>query len=312
MSGRALVTGGCGFIGSHLVRALLARGHAVRVLDDLSSGHRANLADVLGEVELIEADLRDPAARARACEGVEVVFHQGAVPSVPRSVAEPERTFSVNVVGTHDLLLSARAAGARRLVFASSSSVYGDQPTLPKHEQQPPAPVSPYAAQKLAGEQLGMAFARSLGLEVVALRYFNVFGPRQDPHSGYAAVVPAFTSALLRGEPPLIHGDGEQTRDFTFVEDVVRANLAAASAPAASGRVFNVAGGRRVSINALFEQLARWVGREDVRPRHGPPRPGDVRDSLASIEAAREGLGWTPEVPLEEGLRRTVEAYRAG
>ncbi len=311
MSEKVLVTGGCGFIGSHLVRHLLARGSEVRVLDDLSSGRRSNLDGVLGDVELLEEDLRDLEVCRRACADVQVVLHQGAVPSVPRSIREPERSFAVNVVGTHNLLLAAREAGARRLVMASSSSVYGDTPTLPKHEGMPPAPMSPYAAQKLAAEQLGLAFARSMGLEVVALRYFNVFGPRQDPASGYAAVVPAFTAALLRGEPPTINGDGEQTRDFTFVEDVVRANLLAAEAPRASGHTFNVAGGRRISINELFRAIARWVGREDVQPIHGPARAGDVRDSLASVEAAKELLGWTPEVPLDEALRRTVEAYRA-
>jgi UDP-glucose 4-epimerase len=310
MSDLVLVTGGCGFIGSHLVRALLARGDRVRVMDDLSSGKRANLADVAKDVDVHVADVRDAAACARACDGASVVYHQGARPSVPKSVDDPQGTFDVNVVGTHNVLLAARAAGARRVVIASSSSVYGHQPELPKHERMPPMPASPYAAQKLAAEQLGLAFARSMGLEVVALRYFNVFGPRQDPLSAYAAVIPAFADALLRGKPPTIHGDGQQTRDFTFVEDVVRANLAAGAREGASGHTVNVAAGRRTSLLDLFLHIARLTGREDVAPVHTPTRQGDVRDSLASIDLAREVLGWRPEVTLEDGLRRTVDAYR--
>lgn len=310
MSERVLVTGGCGFIGSHLVRALLAAGRRVRVLDDLSSGKPENLGEVLADVELQRADLRDAGAVARACEGVAVVYHQGARPSVPRSVDDPQGSFDVNVVGTHHLLLAARAAGARRVVIASSSSVYGDQPELPKHEGMPPQPASPYAAQKLAAEQLGMAFARGMGLEVAALRYFNVYGPRQDPSSAYAAVIPSFTAALLAGRAPTIYGDGEQTRDFTFVGDVVRANLAAGEVAGASGHAVNVAGGERVSLLALHGHLARLTGAEHVAPAHAPPRKGDVRDSLASVERAERVLGWRPEVPLEEGLRLTVDAYR--
>lgn len=310
MSEQVLVTGGCGFIGSHLVRALLERGARVRVLDDLSSGKLTNLGDARGDVEVHEADLRDAAAVARACGGVSVVYHQGARPSVPRSVDDPQGSFDVNVVGTHHLLLAARAAGARRVVIASSSSVYGDQPELPKHEGLPPMPASPYAAQKLAAEQLGMAFARSMGLEVVALRYFNVYGPRQDPTSAYAAVIPSFATSLLAGRPPTIYGDGEQTRDFTFVGDVVRANLLAGGVPGASGSFLNVAGGERVSLLELHRHLARLAGAEHVAPVHAPPRKGDVRDSLASVERAARVLGWRPEVPLEEGLRLTVEAYR--
>lgn len=311
MSERVLVTGGCGFIGSHLVQALLARGARVRVLDDLSSGRVENLGAARADVELHQADLRDPAAVARACAGVAVVYHQAARPSVPRSVEDPQGTFDVNVLGTHHLLLAARAAGARRLVMASSSSVYGDQPELPKHEGMAPMPASPYAAQKLAGEQLGMAFSRSLGLEVVALRYFNVYGPRQDPTSAYAAVIPAFVAALLAGRAPTIFGDGEQTRDFTYVEDVVRANLAAGDVAGAGGHALNVAGGRRVSLLELYDQLARLCGAAGRAPVHAPPRPGDVRDSLASVARAAEVLGWRPEVPLDEGLRRTAAALRA-
>lgn len=307
----ALVTGGCGFIGSHLVHALLARGARVRVLDDLSAGRRENLGAAAADVELLVGDIRDADACARACRGASVVYHQAARPSVPRSVQDPQGTFEVNVVGSHLVLLAARAAGARRVVLASSSSVYGQQPTLPKHEGLPPAPASPYAAQKLAAEQLGLAYSRSLGLEVVALRYFNVYGPRQDPASAYAAVIPAFGAALLQRRSPVIYGDGLQTRDFTYVEDVARANLAAAEAPAAPGNALNVAAGRRTSLLDLFHAIARLAGAPDVAPTHAPERPGDVRDSLAAIDGARELLGWTPQVDLEEGLRRTVEALRA-
>lgn len=305
-----LVTGGCGFIGSHLVRALLEGGARVRVLDDLSSGKRENLGEVLDRVELLQDDLRDPAACRRAVAGVRHVYHQGAVPSVPRSVEEPQRTFEVNVLGSHQLLMAAREAKVERLVMASSSSVYGNLPELPKHEGLAPMPASPYAAQKLAMEQLGMAFARSMGLQVVALRYFNVYGPRQDPNSAYAAVIPAFAAHLLQGEPPLIHGDGQQTRDFTFIGDVVRANLLAARAPDASGQAVNVAGGRRISLLELYRLVAEACGRTDIAPRHGPPRAGDVRDSLAAVERAERYLGWKPQVPLTEGIARTVAAYR--
>ena len=303
-----LVTGGCGFIGNHLVRALLERGDDVRVLDDLSTGKRANIDGL--SVEVLVEDLRDPEVCARACRGVDTIFHQAAVPSVARSVSDPERTFSVNVVGTHTLLLAAREAGVRRMVLASSSSVYGNQPTLPKHEGLPPMPASPYAAQKLSAEMLARSFAASMGIEAVALRYFNVYGPRQDPASLYAAVIPAFAHALLRGESPQIHGDGGQTRDFTFVSDVVAANLAAGTAPAANGNAYNVAGGRRISVLELFDTLRSLTGAEHVQPTHTDPRPGDVRDSLASVEAAQADLGFSPQVPLDEGLRRTVDALR--
>lgn len=311
MATRVCVTGGAGFIGSHLVRGLLEAGHTVRVLDDLSTGDRANLSEVQDDVELLEADLRDPDACARACAGVEVVYHQGALPSVPRSIKDPLGTFQVNVLGTHQLYLAAREAGVRRVVFASSSSIYGNVPTLPKHEQLAPQPASPYAAQKLAGEQLGMAFTRSMDLEVAALRYFNVYGPRQNTKSGYAAVIAAFASRLLRGEPPRIDGDGGQTRDFTYVGDVVRANMRAASQEGAAGQTMNIACGDRTSINDLYRIIARLTGREDMEPEHAPPREGDVRDSLAAIEHAQRCMGWAPQVSLEEGLRLTVEGYRA-
>jgi len=306
---RALVTGGAGFIGSHLVDALLERGWAVRVLDDFSSGREENLAHVLGRIELVRGDLADPDTIAAAVEDVEVVFHQGAVPSVPRSVEEPLRTHRANVDGTLLVLESARRAGVRRVVFAASSSAYGDTEELPKVETMPPSPRSPYALQKYAGEVYCRLYHELYGLETVALRYFNVFGPRQNPKSEYAAVIPRFITACLRGEPPTIHGDGEQTRDFTYIADTVRANLAAADAPGAPGRVFNVAGGRQVSLNRLLAMIQEIAGTR-IEPVHGPPRAGDVRHSLAALDAARAHLGWQPEIPLQEGLRRTVESLR--
>jgi UDP-glucose 4-epimerase len=307
---RALVTGGAGFIGSHLVDALVSGGWSVRVIDDFSSGREENLAASRGSIELLRGDLADEASIAGAVDGVEVVFHLGAIPSVPRSVADPLRTHRVNVDGTLAVLEAARRAEARRVVYAASSSVYGDSEVLPKVETMPPNPRSPYALQKYAGEAYCRLYHELYGLETVALRYFNVFGPRQDPGSAYAAVVPRFATACLRGAPATIHGDGEQTRDFTFVEDAVRANLAAADAPHAAGGVFNVAGGRRVSLNRLLAILKELVG-VDVPPVHDPPRPGDVRHSLADLGRARERLGWQPEVPLEEGLRRTIEYLKS-
>jgi len=304
------VTGGAGFIGSHLVDALLAAGWSVRVLDDFSSGREANLAQARDRIELLRGDLADPEVAAAAVADVEVVFHQGAVPSVPRSLEEPIRTNRVNVDGTLQILEASRRAGVRRVVYAASSSAYGDTEVLPKVETMPADPLSPYALQKYAGEVYCRLYHRLYGLETVALRYFNVFGPRQDPRSTYAAVVPRFAVACLRGEPPTIHGDGEQSRDFTYVGDAVRANLAAADAPKAPGLVFNVAGGRRVTLNALLATIQQIVGSR-VTPIHGPARPGDVRHSQADLTRARTLLEWEPSVSLEEGLRRTVESLRA-
>jgi UDP-glucose 4-epimerase len=305
-----LVTGGCWFIGSHLVRALLERGDKVRVLDNLSTGRRENLADVFEHLEFMEADLADPEVARRACEGAELVFHQGAIGAVPRSIEDPRETFRVNVAGTHGLLLAARAAGVQRFVYASSSSIYGPSASLPKHELLPPDPVSPYGAQKLSSEQLTAAFARALGLETVSLRYFNVYGPRQDPHSGYAAVIPAFASRLLKGEPGRINGDGTYSRDFTYVADVVRANLLASTSADAVGHWINIAGGQRITILELHQRIAASAGHADLQPILGPERAGDIPHSLASIERAREFLGWAPEVSLADGLERTVAAYR--
>ena len=302
-----LVTGGAGFIGSHLVENLLDGGGRVRVLDDFSTGRRENLAPFMDRIELLEGDITDYDTCRRAAGGMNVVFHQAALPSVPRSVAEPLRSHDVNATGTLNVLLAAREAGVRRVVYASSSSAYGDTPTLPKVETQPPSPRSPYAVAKLTGEQYCKAFPGVYELETVSLRYFNVFGPRQDPGSPYAAVIPLFASAAMEGKPPTIHGDGNQTRDFTYIHNVILANFLAASAPAdeVSGEVFNVGCGGRISINDLWEAIRLTLGSE-VEAVHGPPRPGDVRDSLASLEHLKDRTGYEVRVELEEGIQRTV------
>jgi UDP-glucose 4-epimerase len=310
MTRSALVTGGAGFIGSHLVDGLLAAGWRVRVLDDFSSGREENLAHLNGSAELLRGDLRDGALLGRALAGVEVVFHQGAVPSVPRSVAEPERTHAVNATGTLGVLEASRKAGVRRVVFASSSSAYGDTPQLPKVETMPPCPLSPYALQKYAAERYCQLYHRLYGLETVALRYFNVYGPRQDPASEYAAVIPRFVTACLAGRAPVVFGDGEQTRDFTFVADAVAANLLAADAPSAPGEVVNVAGGRRVSLNQLLAEIRSLTG-ATLAARHEPARAGDVRDSLADLGRARELLGYAPRVDLRAGLAKTIQSLES-
>lgn len=305
--GLALVTGGAGFIGSHLVEGLLARGRRVRVLDDFSSGLREFLPSHAA-LEVVAGDIRDPEALRRAVAGVEVVFHQAALRSVPRSVEDPFGYHDVNATGTMRLLLAARAAGVRRLVYASSSSVYGDQPGLPLHEELRPQPISPYGASKLIGEHYCANFARHYGLETVSLRYFNVFGPRQDPNSEYAAVIARFILAARRGEPLEVHGDGKQTRDFTYVANVVDANLAAAEAPGVAGEVFNVACGERLSVLDIAACLEEILRRPLPR-RHTPPRRGDVRDTLADVSRARARLGYAPAIGFVEGLRRTVAAF---
>ena len=305
---RYLVTGGAGFIGSHVVDALAARGDTVRVVDDLSTGSRENLADH-PEVELLEADIADPAVACRAAAGVDCAVHLAALPSVPRSVREPRRAHRANVEATHELLLAARDAGVRRVVLASSSSVYGESETLPKHEGLPPAPVSPYALHKLIGEQYAALFTRLYGLETVALRFFNVFGPRQAPRSQYSGVISLFTAALLAGRAPTICGDGGQSRDFTYVSDVARGVLQASAAPAAAGRAINIARGGRTTVNALCAALQRVTG-ASVAARHGESRPGDIRHSQADITLARDLLGFAPSVPVEDGLRRTVAWHR--
>ena len=295
-----LVTGGAGFIGSHLVDRLRAEGHRVRILDDLSTGRRANLEDA-GAAELVVGDLRDLDTCRRSVEGVEGILHQGALPSVPRSIDDPLATHSANVTGTLNLLVAARDAGVRRVVLASSSSVYGNAATLPKREDQSPDPRSPYAFSKLAGEHYARLFHEHYGLETVCLRYFNVFGPRQDPMSAYAAVIPLFAAALRAGRPPVIHGDGHQTRDFTFVANAVDANLRALGAPGAAGGVFNVAGGARISILDLLARIQEILG-TSIEPEHVDARPGDVRDSLADLTRAGEVLGYRPSVGVDEGL----------
>jgi len=305
----ALVTGGAGFIGSHLTDRLVEEGWTVRVLDDFSSGRERNLTRSAARIELLRGDLRDEALLARAVRDVEVVFHQAAVPSVPRSVAEPLRTNAVNVTGTLGLLEAARQAGARRLVFAASSSAYGDTIELPKVETMPASPRSPYALQKYAGEVYCRLYQELYGLETVALRYFNIFGPRQDPASEYAAVIPRFITSCLGEAAPCIYGDGEQTRDFTYVADAVEANLLAADAPRASGAVMNVAGGRRVSLNELLGTILELT-EADVQAIYEAERPGDVRDSLADLGRARELLGYAPQVDLRTGLSRTIESVR--
>jgi UDP-glucose 4-epimerase len=304
-----LVTGGAGFIGSNIVRALLERGDAVRVLDNLSTGRPANLADVVDDIELFKADLRDANAVQKAVQGVEAVFHQGALPSVARSVSDPLTSHEVNATGTLGLLVAARDAGVRRVVYASSSSVYGDTPVLPKSEDLPTNPLSPYAVSKLAGEQYCRVFARLYGLETVCLRYFNVFGPRQDPNSEYAAVVPKFIAAMNRGQAPLIHGDGTQSRDFSYIANVVQANLLAADTPGVGGEVFNVACGRRASLLDLVASLNRILG-TCIEPRFGESRAGDVKHSQADISRAQGLLGYEPSVQFEAGLALATDWYR--
>jgi nucleoside-diphosphate-sugar epimerase len=308
-----LVTGGAGFIGSNLVSALLAGGQRVRVLDNFLTGKRENLAglaEVYGDAfELVEGDLRDIEVTRRAVEGTTYILHQGALPSVPRSVADPILSNEINVGGTLSLLVAARDEGVKRVVYAASSSAYGDTPELPKRESMSPNPKSPYAAQKLAGEQYMRIFQEVFGLETVSLRYFNVFGPRQDPESMYAAVIPRFITAVLSGAPPTIYGDGLQTRDFTYIDNVVRANLQACDAPReACGMVINVAYGERISLLDILELLYGLAGRR-VAPRFEPARAGDVRDSLADIFLAKELLGYEPSVSFSEGLSRTFTYF---
>jgi nucleoside-diphosphate-sugar epimerase len=305
-----LVTGGAGFIGSNIAEALLAEGHRVRVLDNLSTGKEANLAVFAGKAEILRGDLRSAETCVRAVAGVDYVIHQAALPSVPKSVARPVETNEANVTGTLNLLVAARDAKVRRFVFASSSSVYGDAPKLPKHEEQKPEPLSPYALQKLAGELYCRQFHALYGLETVSLRYFNVFGKRQDPASEYAAVIPKFVDCFHRGVAPTIYGDGEQTRDFTFIDNVVAANLAACRVPGVGGLYCNVATGTRLSLNDLVRHLAAIFGRA-IDPVHAPAREGDVKHSLADIAKARAALDYRPGVDFETGLARYVEWYVA-
>jgi UDP-N-acetylglucosamine/UDP-N-acetyl-alpha-D-glucosaminouronate 4-epimerase len=308
MARKVLVTGGGGFIGSNLVRGLLAHGDDVRVLDNFSTGSRTNLDGVATEVEVVEGELRSYERVHNAVRGVEVVFHLGALGSVPRSVQDPLTTSAVNVEGTLNVLLAARDEGIRRVVFASSSSVYGSAVELPAREGAPVDPISPYGVAKLAAERYCVSFSRVYdAFETVVLRYFNVFGPRQNPHSQYAAVVPLFLTAIARGEPVTIFGDGGQSRDFTYVDNIVAANLRAAEAEGANGRIFNIAAGSPASVDTLADTIAALLG-QPVEKQYAPPRPGDLRDSYAEIAAARDVLGWEPTVGFEDGLRRTADA----
>jgi UDP-glucose 4-epimerase len=307
-----LITGIGGFIGSSLARALLSRGEQVRGVDNYSTGNRDNLVDILGRIDFREADILDLDAMHKACAGVDFVLHQAAIPSVPKSVLDPLGSNRANVDGTVNVLVAARDAKVKRMIYAASSSAYGDTPTLPKHEAMKPDPISPYAVAKLASEHYLISFYRCYQLETVALRYFNIFGPRQDPSSPYSGVLAKFITQMLRGEQPTILGDGEQSRDFTYIDNAVEANLLACTAPAAqaAGQVFNVATGRRVTLNQTFkllQSLTYYTG----PPNYGPERGGDIKHSLADISRAEAALGYKPIVDFEEGLRRTVEWYRS-
>ena len=305
---RILITGGGGFIGSHLVDRCLSDGHQVRVLDNFATGRRENLIHVSGDIDLVEGDIQSYERVHNAVRDCEIVLHQAALPSVPRSVQDPLTSNAANVIGTLNLLSAARDSGVRRVVYASSSSIYGANPTLPKTEDLAPAPLSPYAVGKLAGEGYARSFHAVYGLETVSLRYFNVFGPRQDPLSQYAAVIPNFITAFLENRPSTIYGDGEQSRDFTFVDNVVDANVLAMHADGVAGGLYNIAVGQRTSLNRLTADLRTLTGL-DIAPTHAPPRIGDLVHSVASIERARKDLGYEPIVDFREGLSRSLEHY---
>jgi len=303
-----LVTGGAGFIGSHLAEELIRRGHVVRVVDNLATGKRRNLAH-LPAVEFLEGDLADLAVCVRAVQGMDYVLHEAAIPSVPRSIEDPVTSNRSNIDASLNVLVAARDARVKRLVYAGSSSAYGNTPVLPKHEDMPPRPLSPYALQKFVAEQYCQLFTRLYGLETVTIRYFNVFGPRQDPGSPYSGVISLFFAALLGGTEPVIYGDGEQTRDFTYVANVVDGVLRACEAPNVAGEVINVATGQAISLNELLLVMKNLVG-STVAARHLLPRAGDVRDSLADIAKARDLLGYSPSVPVRDGLQKTLEWFR--
>jgi len=303
-----LVTGGAGFIGSHLVEALVNRNKQVRVLDDFSTGKRKNIEHLLDNIELVEGDIRDPDQCRKVVDGVHVVLHQAAVPSVPKSVADPGGSHSANVNGTFNMLLAARDANVKRFVYAASSSAYGDTEVSPKHEKLTPNPKSPYAVAKLVGEYYCRTFYECFGLSTISLRYFNVFGPRQDPASQYAAAIPAFVTSILQDRPPTVFGDGEQSRDFTYIENVVEANLLAAAAPETHGEVINAACGSSVTINAIIARINELLGK-NIEPQYTAPRPGDVKHSLADVSLAGEIIGYRPTVLFEEGLKRAIDWY---
>ena len=310
LSGIALVTGGAGFIGSHIASALVTAGARVRVIDDLSTGYRENLQDIKGDLDFVQGSLADERILAKAVEDVELVFHEAAIPSVPRSVENPRQTHIASVEATFSLLLAAREKRVRRLVYAASSSAYGDQPTLPKVETMLPEPLSPYAVAKLVGEHYCQVFTRVYGLETVSLRYFNVFGPRQDPSSTYSGVVSRFISDLLGGKRPVIYGDGEQSRDFTYIENVVDANLKAAETSRGIGKVINIANGNRITLNQLLHELKSLTNKPDVSVASQESRAGDVKHSLADITRARELLGFEPRVGLRSGLEFTIDWWK--
>ena len=304
-----LVTGGAGFIGSHLVRRLLEFGLNVRVLDDFSTGHRRNLAEVESQIELIEGDICDKSTAERTAKGTDVVFHLAARASVPRSVEFPVEANEANVTGTLNMLIAARDAGTRRFIYSASSAAYGDTPTLPKVESMSPIPLSPYAVSKLAAEYDCACFSQVYGLETISLRYFNVFGPRQDPNSAYAAAIPAFVSRMVRGESPIVFGDGEQSRDFCYIENVVNANVLASRVEKLSGEVVNIACGERVTINRIIELINMHLG-TSIAPDYRDPRPGDVLHSLAAVDEAKRVIGYEPGIMFAEGLERSIEWYK--
>ncbi|SRR6266536_1449058 len=310
LSGIVLVTGGAGFVGSHIASALVTSGARVRIIDDLSTGYRENITEIGGDIDFVLGSLSDEPLLNKTMEDVELVFHEAAIPSVPRSVENPRRTHVSSVDATFSLLLAARDKKVRRVVYAASSSVYGDQPTLPKSEAMLPNPLSPYAVAKLVGEYYCQVFTRVYNLETVSLRYFNVFGPRQDPSSQYSGVISRFIAALLSGQTPVIYGDGEQSRDFTYVDNVVQANLKAAQTSKGVGLVINIANGERITLNQLLRELKDLTGRLSVNAVYEDARPGDVLHSLADISRARELLGFEPQVGLREGLRRTMDWWK--
>ena len=310
LTGIALVTGGAGFIGSHIAAALSAAGARVRVIDDLSTGYQENLDEIGGQVDFVKGSLADESVLRRALEGVELVFHEAAIPSVPRSVEDPRKTHIASVDSTFSLLLAAKERGVKRLIYAASSSAYGDKPILPKVEEMLPEPLSPYAVAKLVGEYYAQVFTRVYGLETLSLRYFNVFGPRQDPSSQYSGVISRFISDLLSNRQPVIYGDGEQSRDFTYIENVVDANLKAAETTKGIGQIINVANGKRITLNELFQELKELTGKTDAEVDYQETRPGDVKHSLADITRAREFLGFEPKIELRAGLQLTMEWWK--
>ena len=310
LTGTVVVTGGAGCIGSHIASALTASSARVRILDDLSTGHRENLDEIGGDFDFVEGSVADEKLVSKVLENAELIFHEAAIPSVPRSVEEPRQTHVASVDGTFSLLLAARDRGVKRVVYAASSSAYGDQPKLPKTEHMPPDPLSPYAVAKLVGEYYCQVFTRVYNLETVSLRYFNVFGPRQDPTSQYSGVVSRFISALFGNEQPVIFGDGEQSRDFTYIDNVVAANLSAASAKDAAGKVINIANGERVTLNQLLSVLKELTGKTEVTAEYADARVGDVRHSLADISRARKLLNYESKVDLREGLKRTIDWWK--